>query len=122
MSGESQDNDTRDHVPLAGNTPFVCDYRIISPPAEDILNKQMMTTAYAIGVVILSIGIVILTLTLAVLCFLYPDKANAFMVLLGSPVVLLIVSNSFRLGRLIKTSKVADTDIKELQDVNDIKR
>jgi hypothetical protein len=71
-----------------------------------------MVTAYAASIVILSLGFVILTITLAVLCFQQPEKANAFILLLGGPLMGIIFAHAGELKRLMRngTAKHSDND------------
>lgn len=61
---------------------------------EGILNSRVMVIAYAISVVILAVGLVVFTVMLGYLCFMYPDKANAFLILLGSPLAAVVVMHA----------------------------
>jgi hypothetical protein len=85
-------------------------------PEREALSTYIMTIAYAMGVIILTIGAVTLTITLAVLCFLYPDKANAFVVLLGSPIAVMVITNTVRLAKLIRYKAKAIENAKDNSD------
>jgi O-antigen/teichoic acid export membrane protein len=61
-----------------------------------------MLYAYASSVVILTLGLVVLTITLAVLSFQNPEKANAFLMLLAGPMVVVLFSHLVGLVRAIK--------------------
>lgn len=52
-----------------------------------------MFWAYGIVAIILALGIVAITITLAVLCFMNPEKANAFLLLINSPLLVLLITN-----------------------------
>jgi len=56
-----------------------------------ILASRVMLIAYATAVVVLAMGVVILTIVLACLAFFYPEKANAFLLLLGGPALGLLL-------------------------------
>lgn len=59
--------------------------------AAKILTARIMLLAYAAAVVIFALGLVALVITIGVLCFFYPSKANAFLVLVGTPLGMLLV-------------------------------
>jgi hypothetical protein len=75
-----------------------------------------MVRAYATGIIVFAFGLTILTVTLPILCFLYPDKANAFLVLLASPVAVMVLANTFKLGEVIKAIDKLSTKTKALED------
>jgi hypothetical protein len=114
MSG-SDDDSARISSSADGGSPVRCGSGSLS--TKDLDYNQILILAkafaYAMGIVILSAGIVILTITMAVLCFLFPDKANAFLVILGSPVVWLIVRNAFKMARIMKDAAEAKLEAKE---------
>jgi hypothetical protein len=60
---------------------------------QALLTNKIMLWAYAISLVIMAVGSVILLLGLAALMFFYPEKANAFLLLLGSPAVIILIHN-----------------------------
>jgi hypothetical protein len=70
---------------------------------SDEAQSLILTRAYATCIVILSIGLTILVITLPILGFLYPDKANAFLVLLASPVAVMVLANTFKLGSILRS-------------------
>ena|SRR5258708_4436907 len=112
MSGGAND-DTSNVSPIGRDSITRSERRSIS--ASDV-DPQIMTIAYAIGVIVFSIGIVILTITMAVLSFLFPDKANSFLVLLASPIALLVISNTFKVGKMIKMTAETKEQIEELKN------
>lgn len=61
--------------------------------SEALLTNKVMLYAYATSVVILAAGFVVLIITLAVLCFFYPEKTNAFLLIMGSPVLAMLIAN-----------------------------
>lgn len=107
MSTEDKDcdDDACDVSPDRGDTPVIVEHRHLSRSHSASLEREIMTVAYAIGIVVLSFGVVALTITLSVLCFMYPDKANAFLVLLASPIALLVLSNTVKITKLLQRKK-----------------
>jgi hypothetical protein len=67
-----------------------------------------MVVSYAASIIILSLGFVVLIITLAVLCFQQPDKANAFLLLLGGPLVGVILAHAGELKRIVRNGKERD--------------
>jgi hypothetical protein len=61
---------------------------------ERVLTHQIMLGAYAAAVVILAAGTVLLMVAIALLCFFYPDKANAYVLFISGPVMALILLHS----------------------------
>jgi hypothetical protein len=53
-----------------------------------------------------------------VLCFFHPAEANAFLLLLGSPIAILAITNTIRITRLIQAARSAKTmaEIEALAD------
>jgi hypothetical protein len=89
----------------SSNTRDIADFR------QTILSSQVMVTAYAISIVILCLGMILMTGALMFLCFFFPEKANAFLVMVGSPLIALIVSQLFGIRRLvIKNKEKANAD------------
>jgi hypothetical protein len=76
---------------------------------QAILANKFMLQAYAAAVVILAVGLVLLTITLAVLCFFYPNNANAFLILLGGPAAAVIVHNGLQLKRIVKNGNAGSS-------------
>ena len=70
--------------------------------SQAILRSHVMLTAYAASVVILAIGIVMLILGLAGLSFFYPDKANAFLLTLGGPLIGILIVQYPKIGKITK--------------------
>ena len=66
-----------------------------------ILTSNIMLKAYACVLLILAFFLGLLTIVLVILCFFYPEKANAFLLLLGGPLAALVIGHTIRLGKMI---------------------
>jgi hypothetical protein len=95
----------RPPCPSCGRPDSSSDLRVIDATrseAATILTNNIMISAYATVLVVLSIGVVVLTVVLMVLCFFYPEKANALLLLIASPMALMVLEHAMKLFRLIK--------------------
>jgi|SRR3990167_751274 len=95
MSG---DRNSHDH----GGDPECSGLGCVTRFDPVIVRSRPLLYAYAASLIILSLGLVALILGLTLLCFFYPERANAFLLLLGSPAVAVLLTQAPKLRRLTK--------------------
>lgn len=85
----------------SSDRPIVC-VRCDTRDDQGILSDPRVFWAYPISIIIMAVGVVLLCITLAVLSFFYPDKANAFLLLLGGPMVGLVLAHNSKAVDVVK--------------------
>lgn len=79
---------------------------------EALLTNKVMLFAYAASIIIVALGSVGLMVSIGILCFFYPEKADAFfkMLILVAPMLGILIAN---VSKIKSAAKKITTNVKQ---------